>query len=211
MDTIILPVLSPKNTQSKPSVSVNDTLLRRFFVLATLRLFNHILPRHGPVLMLSKNLCVKVGRLKQPAEAVTMQLVAKHTLIPVPKVHCAFERKGYKYILMERVQGHILRDTWLEQSAESKQKILAQIKHMVDQMRAITPPSGQGISNVAGGPLFDGRLSGGSYHGPFNTIQDFHRYLREGYEGGREDVPDANRLVDGIPNFAASQYSHMGI
>jgi hypothetical protein len=47
-------------------------------------------------------------------------------------VHCAFERKGYKYIFMERVQGHILRDDWLERSAESKEKILAQIKNMVD-------------------------------------------------------------------------------
>jgi len=79
-----------------------------------------------------------------------MQFVAKHTSIPVPKVYCAFERKGYKYILMERVQGHILRDNWLERSAESKEKILAQIKNMVEQMRRIPPPSGQGISNVAG-------------------------------------------------------------
>jgi len=131
-DSIILPVSSPTNTQSKLSLSVNDTPLRRFFVLATLRLLSLILPRHGPVLMLSKNICIKVGTLKQPAEAATMQFVAKHTSIPIPKVHCAFERKGCKYILMERVQGHILRDGWLERSAESKDKILAQIKNMVD-------------------------------------------------------------------------------
>jgi hypothetical protein len=195
-DSIILPVSSPKNSQSKPSLSINDTSCRRFFVLATLRLLNRILPRHGPVLMLSKNLCIKVGTLKQPAEAATMQFIAKHTSIPVPKVHCAFERKGYKYILMERVQGHILRENWLERNAESKEKILAQIENMVNQMRRILFPSGQDISNVAGGPLFDSRLSGGSYHGLFDTVQDFHRHLREGYEGGNEDAPDANRLVE---------------
>jgi aminoglycoside phosphotransferase (APT) family kinase protein len=213
-DSIILSVSSPTNTQSKPSLSVNDTLLRQFFVLVTLRLLNRILPRHGPVLMIPKNLCIKVGSLKQPAEAAAMQFIAKHTSIPVPTVHCAFERKGYKYILME---GHILRDDWLERSAESKEKILAQIKNMVDQMRRIPPPSGQGISNVVGRPLFDSRLSGGSYHGPFDTVQDFHRHLREGYEGGNEDAPDANRLVEwhnqfcGKPKFTHGDLSTMNI
>ena len=210
-DSIILPASSPTNTQSKPSLSVNDTPLRRFFVLATLRLLGRILPRRGPVIMLSKNLCIKIGTLQQPAEAATMQFVAKHTSIPIPKVHCAFERKGRKYILMERVQGHILRDDWLKRSAESKEKILAQIKNMVDQMRRIPPPSGQGISNVVGGPLFNGRLSGGSYHGPFDTVQDFHRYLREGYEGGMKMRPTRTGSWNGITNLAASQYSHMGI
>jgi hypothetical protein len=76
-----LPVSSPTNTQSKPSLSVNHTPLPQFFVPATLRLLNRILPRRGPVLMLSKNLCIKVGTLKPPAEAATMQFVAKHTSI----------------------------------------------------------------------------------------------------------------------------------
>jgi hypothetical protein len=116
--------------------------------------------------------------------------------VRIPKVRCAFKRKGYKYILIERVQGHTLRDGWLERSAESKEKILVQIKNMVDQMRRIPPPPGQGISNVAGGPLFDGRLSGGSYHGPFDTVQEFYRHLRKGYDGGNEDAYDANRLVE---------------
>ncbi|KAK0111261.1 hypothetical protein ONS95_001633 [Cadophora gregata] len=125
-----------------------------------------------------------------------MQFVANHTSSPIPKVYCAFERKGCKYILMERVQGQILRDGWWKRSPEYKAKILAQIKEMVEQMRRIPPPPGQGISNVAGGPLFDSRISGGSFHGPFNTLQDFHRHLREGYEGEREHEHDANRLVE---------------
>ncbi|KAI5800039.1 kinase-like domain-containing protein [Geopyxis carbonaria] len=194
-DSIILPVSSPSNTESKPSLSINDTPLRRLFVLATLRILSRFLHRRGPVVMFS-NLCIKCGSLSQPAEAATMQFVAKHTSIPVPKVHCAFERNGMRYILMERVQGHTLRHGWLERSVESKEKILAQIKNMVDQIRRIPPPSGQGISNVAGGPLFDERLAGVSYHGPFDNVQDFHRHLREGYEGRNEDPPDVRRLVE---------------
>lgn len=110
-----------------------------------------------------------------------------------------------------------MRDKWLERSAESKKKILAQIKNMADEMRRIPAPPGQGISNIAGGPLFDGRLSGGSYHGPFDTVQDFHRYLREGYEGGNENAPDANKLVEwhnqsySKPTFTHGDLSTMNI
>ena len=146
-----------------------------------------------------------------------MQFVARHTSIPVPKVYCAFEREGCKYILMERVQGKILWADWLARSAESKEKILAQIKDMVDQLRRIPAPSGQGISNVAGGPLFDGRLSGRSYHGPFDTLQDFHRHLRESYEGELEDATEANKLVEwhnkycGKPVFTHGDLSTLNI
>ncbi|KAK2629418.1 hypothetical protein QTJ16_000238 [Diplocarpon rosae] len=191
--SIILPASAPTNTQSKPSLDVNNTPLRRLFVLATIRILCRMIPRRGPVLMVSKNLCIKVGFLKQPAEAVTMQFIAKHTSIPVPKVYCAFEPKGCKYILMERVEGHILKDDWLERSAESKGKILAQLKDMIDQLRRIPPPSGQGISNVAGGALFDG------------------------YGGEIEDASDANRLVEwhnqycGKPTFTHGDLSILNI
>lgn len=167
--------------------------------------------------MLSKKFCIKVGTLKQPAEAATLRFVAENTSIPVPKVYCAFERKGCKYILMERVHGRTLREDWSERSSKSKAKILAQIQNMVDQIRRIPSPHDQGISNVAGGPLFDGRLSGGSYHGPFDTVQDFHKYLREGYEGEREDAHEANSLVEshnrscGKPKFTHGDLSTLNI
>ncbi|CZT07613.1 uncharacterized protein RAG0_13008 [Rhynchosporium agropyri] len=113
-----------------------------------------------------------------------------------PKGLLRFERNGCKFILMKRVQGDTLRNGWVKRSEASKEKILAQLKGIVDEMRRIPCPEGQGISNVAGGQLFDGRLSGGSFHGPFETTRDFHKYLREGHEGGREDAPDANKLVE---------------
>ncbi|CZT52179.1 uncharacterized protein RSE6_13447 [Rhynchosporium secalis] len=144
--------------------------------------------------MLSKSRRVEIGSLTQPAEGATMYMVAENTSIPVPKVHCAFERKGINYTPMVRIPGKMLRLGWLDRSPESKAKILSQIKGIVDQLRLIPPPSDQVISNIAGGPLFDSRLGGGSYHGPFNTLQEFHRHLREDYDGD-EDLPDANRLV----------------
>jgi fructosamine-3-kinase len=34
-------------------------------------------------------------------EAAAMKLVAEHTTIPIPKIICAFERKGSTYTVME--------------------------------------------------------------------------------------------------------------
>ncbi|CZS92724.1 hypothetical protein WAI453_006594 [Rhynchosporium graminicola] len=110
--------------------------------------------------MLSKSRRVEIGSLTQPAEGATMYMVAENTSIPVPKVHCAFERKGINYTPMVRIPGKMLRLGWLDRSPESKAKILSQIKGIVDQLRLIPPPSDQVISNIAGGPLFDSRLGG---------------------------------------------------
>ncbi|EKD19429.1 hypothetical protein MBM_02666 [Drepanopeziza brunnea f. sp. 'multigermtubi' MB_m1] len=125
-----------------------------------------------------------------------MGFIAAHTSIPVLKVYCAFERNRCQFSLMERIQGDILTNGWHKRSEASKQKILAQLKGMVDEMRPIPRPEGQGVSNVAVRPLFNGRLPGGSFHGPFDTIRDFHKHLRERYGGEIENALDANKLLE---------------
>lgn len=47
------------------------------------------------------NLCIKFGDSVTLAEANTLRFIAKHTSIPVPKVHCAFTHRGKTYILLE--------------------------------------------------------------------------------------------------------------
>ena len=122
-----------------------------------------------------------------------MQFIAKHTSIPVPKVYCAFKRKGLTYIVMERIDGQMVYLEWPTRTEESKAKILAQLREMIDEMRRLPPPKDARIANVDGGSLYDSRLPGklGSLgrFGPFKSIQDFHRYLR--------------RNVDAHPNLPA--------
>lgn len=168
-------------TVSKSS-PINDTLLRRFLVLAAIRLLKKFRPRTGNVLLLSDRLCVKFGPLRHLSEASTMRFIAQHTSIPVPKVHCAFERRGWTYILMDRINGEMVGQGWVHRSAKSKAKILWQLKQFMQEMRNISPPSAH-VANVDGGSLFDCRLPGPSLRfGPFKSIEEFHNHLREGIQ-----------------------------
>ena len=70
--------------------------------------------RGVPVWMLTKKYCVKIGTHNSLAKAQTMRFVAKHTSVPVPKVYCALERRGVKYIVVERIEGGI----WLGEAKD---------------------------------------------------------------------------------------------
>ncbi|EPE31261.1 Protein kinase-like (PK-like) [Glarea lozoyensis ATCC 20868] len=125
-----------------------------------------------------------------------MQFISQHTSIPVPKVYCAFTHKGITYIVMEKIKGEMLGENWVKRSEASKVKILAQLRGMVKEMRAISPPQGQGVSNVDGGVIYDARLmSDSSFHGPFESIHNFHRYLRQAFEASPDHYPDVSELI----------------
>lgn len=81
---------------------------------------------------------------------------------------------------MERIRGVMIWQGWLSRSAESKAKILSQLKEMVAEMRRIPPPN-LAVGNIDGGILFDCRIMGPMKFGPFQNIQEFHKYLRGGH------------------------------
>jgi thiamine kinase-like enzyme len=85
---------------------------------------------------------------------------------------------------------------WVRRSEQSKAKILDQLKSMIVQMRSILPPEGTGVAEVDRGPLFDYRLPGTTGHiGPFETVEDFHRYLRGGQEDHPQHLPEVRELI----------------
>ena len=97
---------------------------------------------------------------------------------------------------MEKLNGEMVGREWGARSAESKAKILSQLKRMVDEMRSIRPPEGQGISGVDGGPLWDCRLPGTSLcHGPFKSVREFHKYLRGGFNAHPDHLPEISELI----------------
>lgn len=128
-----------------------------------------------------------------------MRLITKHTTVPVPKVYSAFKHKELVYIVMERIDGVVLARGWLQRTLESRNRILEHLRGMILQIRQIPAPTGCGVSNVDGGPIYDGRLPGDSFWGPFPTIHDFHRELRGGvdepaYAGTA--IPELGPLID---------------
>lgn len=118
----------------------------------------------------------------------------REAYFPVPKVHSAFVHNGSTYILMDRIDGKMLTCGWSSRSAGSKTKILTQLKRMVDELRSLPPPS-QRISDVNGGPLYDDRFPRSSFAGPFNTIHDFHFYLRDGVQAPPDRIPAIVRMI----------------
>jgi hypothetical protein len=84
---------------------------------------------------------------------------------------------------MERIKGDIIGNGWVRRSEESKAKLLGQLKETIAKMRELQPPENIGVASVDGGTLFDCRDLGPTLRfGPFDTTQDFHRYLRRGME-----------------------------
>ncbi|KAI5923094.1 kinase-like domain-containing protein [Camillea tinctor] len=126
--------------------------------------------------------CIKIRgtHFASLSEAHTMRFVAQHTSIPVPKVYCAFEWRGKAYTVMERIDGKMAACGWVYRSEESKRKVLAQLESLIQQLHAVEPPDGGGVSNILGGPIYDARLHGEGFRGPFSDIKGFHRSLTNG-------------------------------
>ncbi|KFZ01177.1 hypothetical protein V501_10173 [Pseudogymnoascus sp. VKM F-4519 (FW-2642)] len=178
-------------SESKP---INDTYHNRFLVLASIKLLKHFRPRNGGILFLTDKICVKYGPLKNLSEASTMQFIRQHTSIPVPRIICSFTRKGWTYIVMERIHGDMIGRGWTSRADESKAKILSQLKVIVADMRKIAPPN-LAVSNVDGGILYDSRIYGPMRFGPFKDIQDFHKHLRGELEAHVDNSDDVSSLI----------------
>ncbi len=191
-------ILSGRRTDSVKdgSASINNTWYHRFLVLAAIVFLSRFRPRRGMIILLTGTLCVKYGPLRHLPEASTMKFIARNTSIPVPKIHCAFTRKGWTYIVMERVRGESIAHGWKSRSAVSKAKILQQLKEMVDSMRRLSPSS-PAVANIVGGRMWDCRLPEKSPDfGPFDNINSFHQHLRGGLNDISEGLPTAvNELI----------------
>lgn len=134
-----------------------------------------------------------------------MQYIAENTNIPVPKVYCAFERQGVTYIVMSRLSGSPLGHNWEQRPDQSKAKLLQQLKTYVQDMRSLKDPSHGAVQSVDGGKLFDVRLPGGAKgFGPFESVSDFHSFLRSGISSSSGHPAEVNDLIE---SHEKSKYS----
>ena len=124
-----------------------------------------------------------------------MKYLAENTTIPVPRVYCSFLHKNRAYIVMERIQGEELPTVLKTISKESLDGVLSQLRKIIRELRALTPPPGTGVESCVGGSLYDSRIPRGNPRfGPFKTIQDFHFWLRRDLKP--EDLQDRERDQD---------------
>ncbi|KAL8948055.1 MAG: hypothetical protein Q9222_005722 [Ikaeria aurantiellina] len=167
---------------------INDTWWRRHLTLLALKIprFLKKHPREDYLRLPHKKLWIRRARAGDFSEAQTIQFIARHTSIPVPKIYCCFKRKGDIWLVMEWIKGRDVAQGWRQRSEQSKDRILDQLRHMITEMRQVPHPEHLGVASVTGGALNDGRVPGSSdIFGPFKTVADFHSYVR----GGIDDAP----------------------
>lgn len=182
--------------------SINSGLWIRVLTIIAVGVLTHpylqrFWKHSGGVLFVSR-FCIKVRTGENLAEAHTMQFLSRQTSIPVPKIHCAFIYRGRSFTVMERIIGERAGQSWLQRPEESRVKILDQLRSMVQQLRTISPPNDVGVANILRGPVYDARLPGAPFRGPFRTVDDFHKSLCNGMA-----LEDHDGMPDDLRELAA--------
>ncbi|KAH7205809.1 kinase-like domain-containing protein [Fusarium redolens] len=93
-----------------------------------------------------------------------MRFVENYNSIPIPKIYCAFIHRGRSYIVMERIAGEAAGRAWNQRLMEARGKIVDNID----------------VANVFRGAIYDARLPGEPFWGPYNKVHDFYKALRNG-------------------------------
>lgn len=180
----------------------NTKLTRALFVLLfKIARARHLRSLHKPsgVVFISSKLCIKSTPFTRMAEAEAMRHVSKLTSIPVPKVYLAFEHKQHVYVVMERVHGQPLSAGWSRRTPGSKAAIFEQLRLFINDLRNIETAGSICVSDVCGGPIYDPRLPGNGEWGPFPSIRDFHRRLRNGI--AFDDIQNPESIPQDLKNL----------
>lgn len=165
-------------------LAINNTFLRRVSTLVALQATARFYRYDGPCVPISNKLMVKTGPFVHLAEAATIKFVASKTSIPVPRVY-----KNQAFILMERIQGLPLAKAWKTLSEADRENVLAQLRDMIKELRALPPLPGTGVESCEGGSVREPRIPRKQPRfGPFKAIQEFHSFPPEHLRP--EDHPD---------------------
>lgn len=78
--------------------------------------------------------------------------------------------------------GQPIGKDWFQRPRASRLKILAHLKKYVDEMRTLSTQS-KAIGSFSGDPLYGPRMpSSTRQFGPFNSVEEFHEYIRDGVQ-----------------------------
>lgn len=134
----------------------------------------------GPVLLLPDGTVVKVGNpafLQLEAEAT--KYARDHTQLPIPRVYDFFTSSdGHKgYLVMQHMPGDMLQRKWRFLSSEQRNSIMAQVRNMIEELRAIPQPEPQGwIGSSSRGAFRDFHIRSNETYGPFPSEAAFNTF-----------------------------------
>ncbi|KAF3903901.1 hypothetical protein ABW20_dc0110080 [Dactylellina cionopaga] len=140
---------------------------------------------------ISPTVAVKYGSGVAVKEATTMDFIAEHTSIPVPKVHAVytfgpFDRPEFDavdeydtYIFMDYINGETLEKEWENQDSQNKSSIMADIKRCLEELRSLQ--GGAYVGSLENGPVMDQILDYQPNKGPFASVKEFHDTVIDAY------------------------------
>lgn len=155
--TMCKPILSvsASNQYEAWANGYNDNPFNRWktiFQIAVSRQMPSRRHSNSSILYLSSTKLVKYGRTVHLSEASALLFLASFAPdVPIPKLHCAFrdDKKGVTYIVMERIDGQPLSDSWHEASRDEKDRLLTQLRNILEELRTLMKPAGKGIPDGA--------------------------------------------------------------
>lgn len=125
-------------------------------------------------------LLVKYGLGVVPNEATVMQLIARSTAIPVPRVVDCVTWEDRTLIVQDYVNGIELAQVFRKLDAEQLRKVGESLRTLLAQLRSIPHPPDAGIAAFGGGPVLDLRISMFEHpFGPFSSLREFNQALLE--------------------------------
>jgi len=168
---------------SKRLSSLKNTLLYKTLLPWVMRVLWRCRPSLAPrILLLTPNIIVKYGSDDILSEALAIQFVSKNTTIPVPHIIRLFRsHDGSCYLLMKRCPGIPLSQALHSLSLEERRSAFQQLRGYMDELRSLEPPRPGGVGSAEFGPLDDRRVYSSSC-GPFESVAEFHRKIRNDLE-----------------------------
>ncbi|KAK6336334.1 hypothetical protein TWF696_001895 [Orbilia brochopaga] len=135
---------------------------------------------------ISPTVAVKYGCGVDVKEAITMEFIAEHTSIPVPKVHAVytygpFDRPEFDivdeydtYIFMDYIDGETLEKDWENQDSQAKSSIMADLKRCLEELRGLQ--GGTYVGSLENGPVLDQILDYKPNKGSWTPKSTFENY-----------------------------------
>ena len=110
-------------------------------------------------------------------EADTLRFIRSHTAIPVPRVYASGEGYGYRYTLMEEVQGDCLEYSWQFLDDTQRNNIIESLRSFISQLRSLPSPHNSRVCALNGEALRDSRITSSEPVGPFSDEASFDDFL----------------------------------
>jgi tRNA A-37 threonylcarbamoyl transferase component Bud32 len=83
------------------------------------------------VLRIGANVVVKFGPKVILAEAEAVMYIRNNTTIPVPKILDAYSKDGSNYIIMEYLDGDLLKEVWQHMPKAERSIIVSELRDYI--------------------------------------------------------------------------------